>query len=235
MKLGDDMIYAIGDLHLGFSQGKTMDQFGSHWERHFEKIKKSWISQVKDSDLVLIAGDISWANSLKEAQPDLDFIKDLTGNKLLLKGNHDYWWSSLSKLRNDFGNERLHFLQNDCFEYQELTICGTRGWNCPGSAGFTNEDQKIYNREVERLKLSLKQAKPQREILVMMHFPPMNEHFEPSGFTDVIEAYGVKNVVYGHVHGVDNFEQAPRGVVRGVCYQLISADYLDFKLTQLRR
>lgn len=227
------MIYAIGDMHLGFSQGKSMDQFGVHWEKHFDKIKINWMSQVKNEDLVLIAGDSSWAISLKEALPDLYFIRDLPGIKLFIKGNHDYWWSSLSKLKENFANDHMFFLQNDCFEYQQITICGARGWNCPGSEGFTKEDQKPYNREVERLGFSLQKAEIDREILVMMHFPPMNEKFEPSGFTELFEKYGVKHVIYGHVHGKENFKYAPIGVIRGVYYQLVSSDYLDFKLTEL--
>lgn len=227
------MIYAIGDLHLSFSGGKTMDQFGIHWENHFDKIKIDWLSKVKEEDLVLIAGDISWAMSFKDALPDLDFINELPGTKLLIKGNHDYWWSALGKLRTHFINDHIHFLQNDCFDYQAFTVCGARGWICPGAVGFEKNDQKLYTREVERLKLSLTKAQGDREIIVMMHFPPMNEKFEPSGFTQLFEAFAVKQVIYGHIHGEENFQYAPQGVIRGTNYHLISADYLDFKLTPI--
>lgn len=227
------MIYVIADLHLGFSQGKTMDPFGVHWERHYEKIRTDWMERVREEDLVVIAGDISWAMSIEEALPDLSFIMNLPGQKLLIKGNHDYWWSSIAKLKSFFCDERLHFLQNDCFVYGEVTICGTRGWNCPGSSGFTKDDLKINNREVERLKLSLQKADKSREIVVVMHYPPMNEALEPSGFTQLIKEYGVKRVFYGHVHGSDNFIHAPNGCIQDVYYQLISADFLDFKLIDI--
>jgi hypothetical protein len=224
------LIYAIGDLHLGFSTNKEMDVFGKHWVKHYEKIKKSWISSVKDNDLVLIAGDTSWAMSLDEAKVDIDFLKELPGRKLLVRGNHDYWWQSLTKMKKQYIDTNISFLQNDSFVYEDIVICGTRGWVCPCDKGYTFEDEKIYIREIQRLKLSLDQDRGNHNKIVMMHYPPMNEQLEPSGFTSLFQEYGIKKVIYGHVHGEESFKCAPQGVIDGVDYQLVSADFLNFQL-----
>lgn len=225
------MIFAIGDLHLSFSTDKPMDIFGPQWENHYEKIKAHWLNNVKDNDLILLTGDFSWAMTTHEVKEDMDFISQLPGIKLLIKGNHDYWWQSITQLREAYGTQKIHFLQNDCFKYGQINICGTRGWLCPNSKGYTKEDEKIYNRELERLKLSLMKADRNLPILVMMHFPPMNENFETSGFTDLFHVFGVKHVIYGHIHGSHNFMMAPNGLIDGIFYQLVSADFLDFKLS----
>jgi hypothetical protein len=227
------MIFAIGDLHLSFSTNKPMDIFGHQWENHYEKIKEHWLKNVREGDLVLLPGDFSWAMTLAEVKTDMDFINQLPGIKLLVKGNHDYWWQSITQLKKNCGSNKIHFLQNDCFIYEQINICGTRGWLCPNSKGYTKEDEKIYLREVERLKLSLLKADNRLPTLVMMHFPPINDNLEPSGFTDLFKEFGVKHVVYGHIHGADNFKLAPNGLIGGVHYQLVSADFLDFNLSAI--
>ncbi|MBC7959230.1 MAG: metallophosphoesterase [Vallitaleaceae bacterium] len=227
------MIYAIGDLHLGFSQGKTMDVFGPHWTHHPEKIKEDWLSKVQEDDLVLIAGDSSWAMTLEDGLSDLNYLRELPGNKLLIKGNHDYWWTSLSQIKKRTSNQKLFFLQNDCFVFKNINICGARGWICPNESAFTENDQKIYQREAQRLKMSLDAAEKSKPILVLMHFPPMNEQLEESLYTKLLKEYEVQQVIYGHVHGEINFQNAPNGRIGNIDYHLVSADYLNFKLTEI--
>ncbi len=222
-------IYALGDLHLSFSQYKPMDVFGPEWEDHTEKIKKNWDRCVNDEDLVIVPGDISWAIYLKEALPDLQWLADLKGTKLLIRGNHDYWWSSVSKVRAHLPSS-VYVLQNDHFIWNDWAICGTRGWVCPGEEGFDNEeDQKIYLREVQRLQLSLESARRQSlpAIIAAMHFPPFNRRGQPSDFTALLEQYGVKICVFGHIHDRGR-ELVFQGERNGVRYCFIAADGINF-------
>ncbi|SHJ34057.1 hypothetical protein SAMN02745975_01867 [Geosporobacter subterraneus DSM 17957] len=222
-------IYVIGDLHLSGSVEKPMGVFGLHWENHHEKIEYHWKAQVRDEDLVLVPGDISWAMRLEEAMIDLQWIHQLPGKKVLLRGNHDYWWGSVTKLNHLFQN--MFFLQNNSFQFGDYSICGTRGWLCANPYKFDAQDEKVYNRELQRLKLSLESTKGtgKNKIIVMTHYPPTNDKMEPSGFTEIYEAYGVEKVVYGHLHGSDGFRGALQGIHKGVQYYLTSCDFLDFK------
>ncbi len=225
------MIYAISDLHLSFLVNKPMDMFGVNWKNHYKKIKEDWNLKVKSDDLVLIPGDVSWAMDLEDASLDFDFISKLPGEKIFVKGNHDYWWNSLSKLNNKYSNSNFIFLQNTSVLYNNISICGTRGWLCPNDINYTKEDEKIYNRELIRLESSLKKKDIRsEEIIVMMHYPPMNENKEESGFVKLFYKYNVNTVIYGHLHGKDSFINAPIGNINGINYKLVSADYLDFKL-----
>ena len=228
-------VYAIGDLHLSGAQPKSMDIFGAHWENHWEKIAAHWASRVTEEDAVLIPGDISWAMELSDAKVDLDAIAALPGKKVLLRGNHDYWWSSLSKVRAVL-SPGMQVLQNDCITVGGVGICGTRGWLCPNPNAFTQHDEKIYSREAERLELSLKSfAKTGLDAehqVVMMHYPPFNDHHEPSLFTELFEKYGVRNVIYGHLHGAGT-RNALEGIVNGVWYSLVSCDHLGFTLLEV--
>lgn len=220
-------LYAISDLHLALSGDKPMDIFGSHWSRHDEKIKENWLSKIKDEDTVLIAGDISWAMKSGESEEDLKWIENLPGRKIISKGNHDYWWGSISKLNSMF--EKTKFLQNNFYEYGEYAICGTRGWVCEGTDRFTEHDKKIYSREAIRLKLSLDEAKKNgfSKFIVMLHYPPTNEKFMDSNFTKICEEYNVETVIYGHLHG-KCLNRVLEGERNGVNYIMTSADYLDF-------
>ncbi len=226
-------LYAIGDLHLSFSVDKPMDIFGEAWVRHEQQIKESWMAQVKESDTVLIPGDISWATGFEEAKADLQWIDDLPGTKVLLRGNHDYWWTSLKKMKEAF--PKLEFLQNNFYEYESHMICGTRGWVCPNKQNFDDHDEKIYNRELIRLKLSLESAKKasDKPIIVMTHYPPTNDQFEPSGFTEIYETYDVSKVIFGHLHTEVSFKSGLQGTIRGVDYQLVSSDYVQFQLQKI--
>ena len=221
-------VFALADLHLSGSVNKPMDVFGPAWDNHLTRIQTAWSETVGPEDLVLIPGDISWAMRLEEAQTDLETIAALPGTKLLLRGNHDYWWNSLSKVRAALP-EGMYALQNDAFTFGNLVIVGSRGWVCPGSSGFDDAvDSPVYEREVIRLGLSFSHAQEGRPILCMMHYPPFNERRKPSGFTATIEQFGTKHVVYGHLHG-KACRNAFEGERNGVQYTLCSADHLNFK------
>lgn len=223
------MIYAIGDLHLGFSNNKPMGVFGKNWDKHYIKIKEDWERRVEDDDLVLIPGDISWAMKLEEAKSDIDFIKKLPGRKILVKGNHDYWWSSLNKVSTMY--KELEFIQNNSIIYNDIAICGTRGWICPNKVKFTKDDEKLYHREVNRMKIALDSVSRKTDkIYVMTHFPPTNDRLEPSEFTKLYDEYNVDKVIYGHLHGKESFKMGLQGIRDNVEYILVSCDYLDFKL-----
>ncbi len=221
-------LYTISDLHLGFNVEKPMDVFGDRWKDHCDKIKMNWLSKITEEDMVLIAGDISWSLKEQDSKYDLDWINELPGKKIISKGNHDYWWGSISKLNKMYENTK--FVQNNFYFYEDYAICGTRGWICPNGDKYTDKDEKIYKREQIRLRLSLETAKRNKfeKIIVMLHYPPTNEKFEESEFTKIIKEYGVKKVIYGHLHGPVLSGKVLNGYLDGVEYILTSADYLDF-------
>lgn len=220
-------LYAISDLHLAFTTDKPMDIFGEKWIKHDEKIKENWISKIKEEDTVLIAGDISWSMKSSDSKADLDWINDLPGKKIISKGNHDYWWSGISKLNSMYDNTK--FLQNNFYTYEDYAICGSRGWILEGSDRFTEKDKKIFNREIIRLRLSLDKAKEAgfNKFIVMIHYPPINEKIEASAFTEIFKDYGVEKVIYGHLHG-PALGSAFNGEHEGVNYIITSCDYLNF-------
>lgn len=220
-------LYAISDLHLALSGDKPMHIFGEQWYRHDEKIKSNWLEKIKKDDTVLIAGDISWSIKMEEGLRELDWIHQLPGRKILVKGNHDYWWQSISKLNKLY--EDMNFIQNNFFPYEDYAICGTRGWNTPGGEHFTTHDEKIYSRELIRLRLSLDSAIKAgfKKFIVMIHYPPTNEKFSETEFTKIFKEYGVEKVLYGHLHG-PSLSKVMVGEVEGIEYILTSADYIDF-------
>ncbi|MFZ5975570.1 MAG: metallophosphoesterase [Bacillota bacterium] len=230
-------VFAIADLHLAGSMDKTMDMFGCHWEGHWNKIRSDWKDRVLETDLVLLPGDISWAMRLDDAREDLMEIAALPGTKVMIRGNHDFWWSSVTKLRSVLLPNMIP-LQNQAYGLGGYVVCGTRGWICPSDGIFQAEDRKIYDREVSRLELSLKAgAKLQRDnggarLIAMMHFPPFNERQEESGFVRLFKEYGVQRVVYGHLHG-KSLAAAFEGELDGVEYTLVSCDHLGFKLKRI--
>lgn len=226
-------IFVIADLHLSFNSDKPMDVFGSEWEAHYEKIEADWVQRVSEDDLVIIPGDTSWAMSFDEAKRDLEWLDALPGKKVLIKGNHDYWWASKKKM--DPVYESITFIHNSIMTYQDTVICGTRGWLCPNDVQFTEDDEKIYNREAVRLENALKMAKNQcmDKMIVVLHFPPTNDKKAPSKFTELIEQYAADVVVFGHIHSKSYFEMTLQGNHNGVEYYLTSCDYLNFKLLAL--
>lgn len=226
-------LYAIGDLHFSTAVNKPMNIFGDNWDNHEEKIINSWKSEVNEADTVLIVGDTSWAINMNEAEEDLNIIHNLPGKKIYVKGNHDYWWTTVAKLNKLYDD--MSFLQNNFYQYEEYAICGTRGWICPNDVKFTEDDEKIYKREAHRLKLSLDAAKKAgfKKIIVITHYPPTNDKLDPSLFTEIYESYGVEKVVYGHLHGKESFKMGLKGIRNEVEYNLVSCDYVDFNLIKI--
>ncbi|WP_312712706.1 metallophosphoesterase [Proteiniclasticum ruminis] len=220
-------LYAISDLHLSLSGDKPMDVFSEEWKNHDMRIRENWLKKVKEEDTVLLAGDLSWSMKLQGGKEELDFVAGLPGRKIIIKGNHDYWWGSITKLNSMYDN--MDFIQNNFFAYEDYAICGTRGWVLPGSSLFKEEDEKIFRREVLRLKMSLDAAKKRgfQKFIVMIHYPPVNETFKDSEFTDIFEEYGVEKVIYGHLHG-KSLQRVMTGERKGVEYILTSCDYIGF-------
>lgn len=224
-------IFAISDLHLSFGENidKPMDKFGEGWEHHAERLKAAWEERISDGDIVLIPGDISWGLRLEEAVNDFEWLHSLPGIKIISKGNHDLWWSRIKYLNSLFDD--IIFLQNDCYvpEIGNLVIVASRGWPYPGSEEYTEHDEKIYARELQRLRLGLEAAKaaaPDARIIACLHYPPSDPAGRQTGFTDILEEYGVWKCIYGHLHGYAAFGRGIKGELRGVEYQLVALDYL---------
>ncbi|MDD4583701.1 MAG: metallophosphoesterase [Eubacteriales bacterium] len=226
-------IYAIADLHLSFDGAKPMDIYGGQWIDHTVRLEKNWRSMVSEEDVVILAGDLSWSLKQEGAIDDLNWISALPGKKVLIKGNHDLWWTSANKLNRLYDN--MYFLQNTYYKAGDYAICGSRGWICPGDIEFTTHDRKIYQRELVRLRMSLEEAKKAGEthIIGAIHFPPANEGLEDSGFTDLFEEFGVELVVYGHLHGTDAHLKGLKGIRNGVEYRLVACDYLSCRPLRL--
>ncbi len=228
-------IFAISDLHLSLCGEKPMDVFGARWDDYLNKISLDWNQRVGEDDVVLISGDISWAMDLENALTDIDFIAKLKGKKILIKGNHDYWWQGITKLREALPNG-IFALQNDAIKIGNVVFCGSRGWAVEGSPDFHEHDRKIYLREAERFKLALKDAERLREegdkLICLIHFPPFNVRREKSLFTNLFEEYGVDKVVYGHLHGKDVKAYLITNI-NGVEYILASCDMVDNKLVEV--
>lgn len=226
-------LYAIGDLHFSTSVNKPMDVFGKNWIGHEEKLIEDWKEKVSDEDLVLVLGDTSWGINLDEARSDLDIIDNLPGKKIFIKGNHDYWWTTVTALNKQYDN--MSFLQTNFYEYKDYAICGGRGWICPNDFKFDENDAKIYKREENRIRISLEAAKKKghTKFIVITHYPPTNDKLEESLFTKLYEEYKVEKVIYGHLHGKESFKMGLRGVRNGIEYILASCDYTDFKLIKI--
>ena len=229
-------LFAIADLHLDGGAGKPMDVFGEMWAGHRERIFGSWRETVGEEDVVLIPGDISWAMHFKDALPDLFSISELPGTKVLSRGNHDYWWGSLSRMREALpGNMKL--IQNDAVDLGDLVVCGSRGWILPSDPDFSGADRKIYERELLRLGLSLdaadRLAKGEKPIVCMLHFPPAMKDGAATGFTELMEKNGVSLCVYGHLHGAPAWDVGIKGELNGIRYKLCSADSLGFSPAEI--
>lgn len=199
-------VFAISDLHLSTSNPKPMNIFGSGWDNYFDEICDDWNEKVSPDDIVLLPGDFSWGMRMDDALADFALVAKLPGRKVILRGNHDYWWNTLSQVRSALP-QGFYALQNDCFRFDNVLICGTRGWVCPDGNNLSAEDKKIYLRETERLKLSIaamqKMRQPTDKVIAIMHFPPFNGRYEESDFVRQFVAADVPTVVYGHLHGKD--------------------------------
>ena len=227
-------LYVLGDLHLSLNSDKPMDVFGAKWADHARRLKESF-AYLTGEDTTVLCGDLSWAMSLEEAAEDLRYIDALPGRKIILKGNHDYWWTTAAKMQALFerlGIGSIEILHNNCRLYGEIALCGTRGWFFEEESGGEH-DRKIMNREIMRLEASLKAA-GEREKLCFLHYPPRyGADYVCREITELLKAYGVRECYYGHLHGPGQ-KGAVQGWVEGVHYQLTSADYLGFAPRRIR-
>ena len=224
------MIWTLSDLHLSFAQHKPMDIFGSRWKDHPARIEANWRARVRDDDIVLVAGDISWAMHVGDAMQDLRWINALPGQKILSKVNHDYWWDRAAPLR-PFMPHSIQLIEASAIVLDVAVVCGTRGWVTPEMPGFAEaSDTRVYNRELIRLDRALDAAQKiaaKRPIIVMIHYPPFVDR-KPTEFARRMAARGVAACVYGHLHRPDDWAHAIQGTVDGVFYQLSACDYLGF-------
>lgn len=232
-------LYAMSDLHLSLSAPKPMDVFGSSWHNYMEKIYSNWNDVVKEGDTVIVGGDISWAMYLDEAYEDLKFLHSLPGRKLIMRGNHDYWWQTLAKMKAFFkenGFSSIDILQNNAFVIENKSVAATRGWILPSSDSFKADDRKIYERELIRLSLSLdaliKEEKENGgnvyERIVALHYPPVTANgTADEGIFEILKKYCVSKCIYGHLHG-NVGQSAFCGNLDGISFKLVSSDYLKF-------
>ena len=233
-------IYTIADLHLSFNENKPMDIFGNNWNGHTEKIKENWLKKVEVSDTVILPGDFSWSMYLKDTVKDFEYLNSLPGRKILLKGNHDYWWTtitSMNKFVEENHFENINFLLNNSYLVEDKIICGTRGW----AITDTENSSKMIKRECNRLELSIlygiEKFGNDKEIIVFMHYPPiLKQNLQENKMTDfmkMLKKYNVKRCYYGHLHST-SINDAVEGEVLGVNLKLVSADGLNFNLEDVR-
>ena len=228
-------VYAISDLHLSFTQDKPMAVFGGNWDGHFEKIQKDWNEKVQQDDIVLICGDISWAMKLEDALVDLRALAPLNGKKIFIRGNHDYWWNGISKLRALAPDENFYFLQTGAVKFGNFVFIGSRGWTSPGSPDYTEHDEKLYLREAERFRLAFGEAdtlyQDGDKKIVLIHYPPFNLKTDDTLFTRMFEENNVDKAVFGHIHGAAYFPLKTEK--RGVEYILTACDKVGFSLVKI--
>ena len=228
-------IYTIGDLHLSFNADKPMDIFGKNWENYEEKIKQDWINKVKEDDLVVLPGDFSWAMYLDETEKDFEFINNLPGKKILLKGNHDYWWTTVTNMRNYIEEKKfknIDFLHNNSYQFENKIIAGTKGWNLSDE----EEDKRLTKREVGRLELSIKDGiekfGEEKEIIIFMHYPPITKTYMNTEYVEIMKKYNIKRCYYGHLHA-NSIQDAVEGNINGIEFKIVSSDALDFRLIKI--
>lgn len=221
-------IYAISDLHLSLGTEKPMDIFKG-WDNYVDKLKLNWQNMVGDSDTVVIAGDISWAMTLEESLNDFRFLDVLPGKKIILKGNHDYWWATVKKVEEFFKKHQINsisLLHNSGVEVEDVCICGTRGWLYNSG---TESDLKVLKREAGRLERSLDVAdKAKRQPLVFLHYPPVYGACESEDIINILVERNIDTCYYGHIHGGKFSKKLKTGLYKGVNLEIISCDYLDF-------
>ena len=220
-------LYAIGDLHLCLGKSKPMDIFGGTWVGYMDKLKQG-ISQITEEDTTVLLGDLSWALDLSEARADFAWINEIPGRKIILKGNHDYWWSTATKFYKfceEYGFTNMHIVNNNHYVYNDIAICGTRGWFFEEDRSGPH-DEKVFKRELIRLEASLQAAGELPKIL-FLHYPPCYKGYACTEILSVMKKYDVRRCYYGHLHGASH-GLAMEGLWDGVEYKLVSADRLDF-------
>ncbi len=223
-------LFTIADLHLPLGIDKPMDVFGCLWENYVERLTDNWQSVVSHGDVVVLPGDFSWATYLSQAEADFEFLNKLNGHKIILKGNHDYWWETYNKMNTYLKSnnyDTISILHNNSYMYDDIAICGNRGWTY--SEKMKSDDSAIYNREVGRLKLSIEDAltKQPREIIVFTHYPPIMKNLYVTPMTELMNEYGIKKCFYGHLHS-ESHKYAVEGVYDNIFYKLVSSDYMGF-------
>ncbi|WP_297810679.1 metallophosphoesterase [uncultured Finegoldia sp.] len=226
------MIYALGDLHLDYTKAKSMDIFGNNWKNYEEKIFDN-LSKLNNDDILLIPGDITWAMQMDEAYIDLKRIDEMPAQKILTRGNHDYWWGGISKLRK-LDLKSISFIQNDSIEFTDLNICGSRGWLDPSNKEATEKDAKIFEREILRVKMSLDSVKNDKKIIMMLHYPPFDINKKPNELFKCLKEYNVTDLVYGHLHGYGHINIV-EGLIDGINVHCVSSDYINFKAKLIRK
>ena len=231
-------LFTISDPHLSFTCDKPMDVFGGKWNNYTKKLEEYWRYMVDDGDTVILPGDISWGMNFTEAAADLNFLHQLPGHKIILKGNHDYWWATANKLeqfKQEYQLSTIDFLHNNAFVAEDKIICGTRGWACEDK--MSEEDQKILAREALRFQLSVDMAKElreksfaedgiQRELLAFFHYPILTLTARENPILPILKAEGITRVFYGHLHNVSNLTLPTQ--MDGISYTLVSCDHIDF-------
>lgn len=233
-------IYTIGDLHLSFNENKPMSIFGENWEGYEEKVKENWTKLVKEEDMVVLPGDFSWSMYLKDTYKDFEYLNNLPGKKLLLKGNHDYWWSTVNSMRNYIKEnhfKNIDFIYNNAYEFENIIIVGTRGW----AFGEDAESKRMLQREMARLELSIKNGienyGENKEIIAFLHYPPIiNQNIqnnEMNEFIRILKKYDIKKCYYGHLHGTA-IKEAVEGEYFGIAFKLVSADAIQFNLVKVK-
>lgn len=226
-------VFAISDLHLSGLVEKPMNVFGAEWEGHFDKIAADWQNKVSAEDVVLVGGDTSWGKNLEEGIFDVKRLLPFNGKKILVRGNHDFWWTGITRVRDSV--PEISFLQNDCVKIGNVIVAGSRGWSCPGSTDFTEHDRAIYLREAERFRLAFREVQKVREegdtLIALVHYPPFTVKKEDTLFTQLFEENGVDKVVFGHIHGTNYFPfQCEKN---GIEYLLTSCDKVKFSLVRI--
>lgn len=224
-------LYAIGDLHLNFGVERNMDQYGSIWKHHEQRLEKNWRKQITQQDTVVVTGDHTMGRKMAECTADLDFLASLPGRKILLRGNHDMFWKTKkTQTLNETYEGKLHFLQNNFFTFEEFALVGTKGYCFEGKDSYEHF-LTIRKRELERLEISFEMAKEKgyQKFLMFLHFPPTSVGETQSPFTLMAEKYNVEKVIYSHCHGKEHFEDSFLGMVNGIEYKLVSGDFLRFK------
>ena len=228
-------IHAIADFHLSFGTNKPMDLFGGHWTGYEDRIRNEWATRIGPDDIGVIAGDLSWAMKVHEGEGDFEFIRSLPGTKIIIRGNHDYWWDGIKQVRDIFG-PTVHALQNDAVKIDNVVFAGTRLWRVPererpGSKPQSDQDKKLFDREAGRLELALRDAKSKMAdgdtLIAVVHYPPFNSMRDDSPYTKLMEQYGVDICIYGHLHGKGGRKQLSY-TKNGIRYLLTSCDVLDF-------
>ena len=224
--------WSIGDLHLSFAKPRDFSQFGNVWHEHTQKLERNWRECVAPQDVVLLAGDTSWATSFARFKPDLEWLEDLPGRKVLVRGNHDLWWRDVHKVRKQYLPKNFYVLQGDCLEIDGVLLCGAQGHIAPNDPYYVPDPPKNrFEREMKSLSSALENAakarSPGQPLVIMMHYPPFTSDGQPTPYSVMIEKLAPAYCIYGHLHKPDEWQTAVSGFRNGINYALLAADYLE--------